>query len=221
MIIALMGNDGSGKSTICNYICNRLKEGGVPVEIIPGFDHSLLQYLKDIVSYLIGSKMKTLQEDYSVGSTRKSRKQGNNILFKVWTYLVFYDCITIFVKAYIKRHKILIFDRYFYDHAISFEELGCSSRVVRKLFLLFPKPDIGIVFDAEPEIGYSRKKHDHTAPLDYYIRQRERYLNLAKRKELPVINTSYLCPDETSQEVFQILFEHPMFRRFSVSSSIR
>jgi thymidylate kinase len=212
MIIAFMGNDGSGKSTTLHLICKRLKESNIDFKIVPGFNHLLIQHLKNLAGIIIGnSRMTDLQKTYSNGKQYNPTKKKTSF-FTIWPLFVFIDCIMIFIKSYAQRNKIFFFDRYFYDHAISFKELGYSSNLVEKLFLSFPKPDLGFIFDVDSEVAHSRKKHDHSAPLDQYVRQRNRYLRLAKEKGLPVINTTSISPNDASVKVLEPLFKHPKFK---------
>ena len=213
-----MGNDGSGKTTTLQHVCRKLRSDGLEFEIVPGFDHLFIQHIKKIARHVPGIKMSSLQKAYSHESGTSPKRKDYNFIFTLWPFLVLIDCILIFVMNYLKTDKIVFFDRYFYDHALSFRELGYSSKLMEKLFLFFPKPDVGFVFDAEPDIAYSRKKHDHKAPLDYYIRQRDRYLRLSYKKNLPVINTSYLSFRESYERVFRSLRENPKAKRFSLDS---
>jgi thymidylate kinase len=218
MIIAFMGNDGSGKSTTVSLICHRLKDSKLEFKIVPGFEHLVIQHLKKLVGFLMGNNGLTdLQKTYSDGKLSGPKKKRVTLLFMIWPLFVFIDCIMLLVKSCAQSDKIIIFDRYFYDYTISFKELGYSSMLVDKIFLFFPKPDVGFIFDVKPEIAYSRKKHDHSAPLDQYFRQRKRYLRLAREKGLPVINTSSLSPEDASEKVLESMFRHPKFKSINVT----
>ena len=48
MIIAFIGNDGSGKTSLASSIAERLKEAGLPVEYRSGGDHLLLTWLQKL-----------------------------------------------------------------------------------------------------------------------------------------------------------------------------
>lgn len=175
-----MGNDGSGKTTIAKAIETKLKELGLDVEYHPGFNHTTLDFLLK----LFGK---------NVNKTRKKflKKEDKKLfVFKIWPFLVFFDCIVAYIKfKFIRRRKIVIFDRYFYDFLMSYEYLGYSNKAIRELFLSLPKPDIGFILDVSPEIAYKRKKETHDIDIDYYKVQKERYLKLAHTLGLKVIDT--------------------------------
>jgi len=213
--IALIGNDGTGKTTNRNLLIKSLRAFGIPVDVIPGFDHLLIQIIKRMVASISSPSMSRLQSSYSMGRNRNSGNHRTRILFRLWPYLVFIDCLCIWIFIRLKRGKLVLFDRYFYDYAISFRELGYSSSFVERLFLSLPKPDIGFVFDAAPEIAYQRKKHDHAANPDYYRRQRSRYLNLAGIKAFLVIDTSSRPPNESQRILLDSILEHPKFKQYS------
>jgi len=184
MIVAFMGNDGSGKTTVAKEIKKVLEKKGHKVDYQPGFDHVFLDKLLSLWGRIARKDTKKMTKEYLDTGKKKKR-----FLFKIWPYFVFLECCFIYLVSMFKRKTIVIFDRYFYDYLISYEELGYSSSFIRKLFLFLPKPDVGLVFDVSPLTAYKRKKADHRSNLDYYKRQRRRYLKMAKVKSLPVINT--------------------------------
>jgi len=200
MIVGFIGNDGSGKSTTLREVTRKLSEQGIPFEIIPGFQHLFVERIKSLYQFLFRKDVKALHREYA------STKPKRNPLFFLWPFLIYLDCWGLYLVALWKsRNRVVFFDRYPYDYLISFEELGVSSMPVRKLFLWFPKPNALFLFDASPEIAYERKKHDHAADLPHYERQRERYLALAKAKDIPVINTDSDPKEVTAEKVLKEL----------------
>ena len=59
--------------------------------------------------------------------------------------------------------------------------------------------------DVSAQIAYQRKKDTHKGELDYYKKQRIRYLWLAKRKNIPVINTDKAAPEEIAKKLYSCL----------------
>ncbi len=184
MIIAFMGNDGSGKTTVAKEIKKILEKKGKKVDYRPGFDHVFLDKLLNLWGYLTRKDTKEMTKEY-LDTGRKQKR----FLFKIWPYFIFFECCFVYLVSIFKRKTIIIFDRYFYDYLISYEDLGYSNFFIRKMFLSLPKPDVGLVFDVSPQTAYQRKKAGDKASLDYYKRQQRRYLKMAKAKDLPVINT--------------------------------
>jgi len=192
MIIAFMGFDGTGKTTVIKPLLRELGKLN-EVEYHPGFDFVLVQYLKKA---FLGKGEKEAQEKFLKKGDRKKP-----FSFKIWPFLVFLDCLLSYLQFKLsKRGKVVIFDRYFYDFLISYEYLGYSNWLLRKLFLFLPKPDIAFVLDVAPKIAYERKKETHQDHLGFYEEQRERYLQLAEELEIKVVNTEKPL-QETLEEV--------------------
>jgi thymidylate kinase len=73
--------------------------------------------------------------------------------------------------------------------ALGYEDLGVGSRLVKRLFFSLPRPDLPIILDAPPELTYERKKADD-AGFEYYAVQRQRYLELARSMDIPIVSTN-------------------------------
>lgn len=201
MIIAFMGNDGSGKTSVMRGLMALLNEmGQQKILYVPGYDHFFLDKLKLIYQKITGTDVVKLQREYSSKETKKK-----NILFRIWPFFVYLDCLCLLIKYHAKFNQIILFDRYFYDYINSFQELGISNVVIERLFLMLPLPKNAFVFDASPEVAYMRKKSDHDGDIGYYKRQRSRYLELARNKNIQIINTDTRSLSETIQHVLSIL----------------
>ncbi len=198
MIIALMGFDGTGKTTILRLVEKELLRRGVSTRSVPGFEHLVLGRVK---KFFGGEK---LQNQYNSG---RSQSRSRGWLFKLWPLAVFIECwLTFLYFKFLRKEEMIIFDRYFYDWLLSFEKLGYSSKLTRFLFLnCLPKPDLGLVFITDPEIAYQRKKHDHKDPLSEYKKQLTRYQELAKKKKFEVIDTSGTPIDKVVKQVLELI----------------
>lgn len=197
MIIALMGNDGSGKTTVIKLLLDRLVKSGKETIYVPGFDHLFLDKFKSLIQKSTGMNVGELQEEYDNNQRKKAR-----LIFYIWPYMVFMDCVCLLIKYFFRPGKIVIFDRYFYDYVISFKNLGISSKLEEFLFLFLPRPKISFVLDVSAGIAYERKKVTHAGTIDYYENQRLRYLWLAKNKSFPVINTDRTSSEEIAAQIF-------------------
>ncbi len=184
MIIAFIGNDGSGKTLFSKEIEKILKKKNYPVEYKPGFNHLFLNRVLNCWRKITGKDIERVRKEYFDVNRKKK-----DFLFLVWPYLVLSECFIICLIYKFKRNQITIFDRYFYDYLMTYKYLGYNNFLIEKLFLFLPKPDVGFVLDVSPEIAYQRKKEDHEANLNYYQIQRQNYLRLAKAKDLQIINT--------------------------------
>lgn len=202
MIIAFMGNDGSGKTTVIKLLEKKLVKNSQEVIHVPGYDHLFLDQFKRLYQKLTGANLDKLHRLYD--DTNKSK---TNKLFYLWPYLVFIDCFCLWIRYRLQFWKIVLFDRYFYDYVISFQHLGVKTWLEEFLFLHLPKPKNCFIIDVSAQIAYQRKKDTHKGGLDYYKKQHTRYLWLAKRKNIPVINTDKATPEKIAQRIFNQLFQ--------------
>lgn len=201
MIIAFMGNDGSGKTTVIKLLEKKLIEDGRKVIYVPGYDHLFLDRFKRWYQKLTGANLDRLHRLYD--NTNKSK---TNMLFYLWPYFVFIDCLCLWIRYRLQFWKVVLFDRYFYDYVISFQHLGIKTWPEEFLFLHLPRPKNSFIIDVSAPIAYQRKKDTHKGGLDYYKKQRTRYLWLAKRKNIPVINTDETTPEEIAKKIFNRLY---------------
>lgn len=199
MIIAFMGFDGTGKTTTLRLVEEGLVRRGVTVVSVPGFEHLVL----DKVKKFFGANKK--QGQYDAGSGDGCGR----LLFKLWPLMVFVECwLTFLYSRFLRKEEIVIFDRYFYDWLLSFEKLGYSSGLTKFLFSkLSPKPDLGLVFVAEPEIAHQHKKNDHKDPLAEYEKQFVRYQKLAEERKFSIIDTSRASVEKVAVQVLDLILE--------------
>jgi thymidylate kinase len=183
MIIAFMGNDGSGKTTLAKEFVGRLRVLGMDVHYRAEFNYFLLGFL----FRLLGEGK--INKSRRLFLTKESKVQ-KPVYFKIWPYLVWLDLLLELLWNRLFKHKsIIVMDRYAYDFLMSWEWLGYSDRLIRWVYLHFPKPDIAFVCDAHPRICYSRKRKTHNYSLEFYEVQRRRYLDLAGRLKVKIIDT--------------------------------
>ncbi len=183
MIIAFMGNDGSGKTTIARAFREKLSRVGLTVEYREEFDYFILKYFLKLFPT---NKLGKMRNKF----LKKEKVEKIPIYFKVWPLLVWFDLLLeyIWIKAF-KRNRIVIMDRYAYDFLMSWEFLGYNTSFTKYLYLQFPKPDIPVILEVSPQVAYDRKKDTHDQSLDFYHIQRERYLELADKLKIQTINT--------------------------------
>lgn len=200
MIIAFMGNDGSGKTTIIKLLEKKLIKNGQKVIYVPGYGHLFLDQFKRLYQKLTGANLDKLHRLYDDADKSKTSK-----LFYLWPYFVLIDCFCLWIRYRLKFRKIVLFDRYFYDYVISFQHLGVKTWLEEFLFLHLPRPKNCFIINVSAPIAYQRKKDTHKGGLNYYKKQRTRYLRLAKKKNIPVINTDETTPEEIAKKIFNQL----------------
>jgi len=196
MIIAFMGNDGSGKTTIAKELIKIFRD--LEFEVI--YKHEYQYTILKLLFKLLGKRIESGRKKMIVDK-EKSWK------YFLWPFLVWFDGYLsyIYFKLF-KRSSILILDRYLFDHYVSFKYLGYLTKLSEWLFIHSPKPDVPIILDVEEEILLKRKAR---YKLRFYQIQRARYLKLSKDLKIKVINTN--CPisdvlEEIKNELRRINF---------------
>ena len=232
-IISFSGNNGTGKTTIAKELENRLNAVGIEAHYIKEFDHFLLKYLHRIYSPYKGKNYNPYvgtKHDTPVSSEWHASftKPENSFGLRVWTTLrpfvwpvaVWCDCLLEW--CYYKttaRNKVIILDRYAYDHFVSFERHGWSNIFLRFFYMHFPKPDIAFLLDARATTCLERvgRRHDEKSFSEEDIKdvnaQRERYFDLGikndfTKREMKYINTDRNDLEESLNEVFGKLRNH-------------
>ena len=181
MIIALIGNDGSGKTTIAKELLRILRALGFEVIYKHEYQYSVLKLFFSI----IGTKKIEYERKKMIVENCKSWK------YYLWPFLVWIDvslsciCFKLF-----KKKSIVIMDRYLFDHFLSFKYLGYLTKFSEWLFLHSIKPDALVCVWVEPQIAFLRKKNTHDYGLDFYVQQTSEYLTFSKRLGIKAINTN-------------------------------
>lgn len=209
-VIAILGTDGSGKSTVIDAITpwlneafhngirynhlrpNLLKPLGVitgrrkdePVSIVPN-PH------EGVTSGLVISLIKWLYNltDYTFG-----------YLIKVWPRIS-------------TKSEVFLFDRYYYDYYIDQKRFGIHlpKWLIRIGDLLVPRPDLTICLGGTPEIIYKRKPE---TSLDEVRRQIDELMQYAQNHKNTVMIDTTVPFEKTIVEVRNAIIQ-TMNTRFS------
>jgi thymidylate kinase len=160
-IIALIGIDGSGKSTFSKILANYFAKRGLKARALYLGNHGIslgkcyLFYLSLPLDITTG---RFLPKGYK-NSHRESRL--STFLFLMSKLLPFLNYVLIvlpYLWFYKKRGYIVVADRYVYDHILNTIKQGRFSSVLSRLLLRFtPVPLLTLVFDIRPEVAYLRK----------------------------------------------------------------
>jgi len=181
MIMAFMGNDGSGKTTIAKELVKIFRDLGFEVVYKHEYQYTILRLFFKIIGM---EKIESERKEMIV-EKRKSWK------YYLWPYLVWFDiCFSYVYFKLFRRREIVILDRYLHDHYMSFKYLGHSTKLSEWLYMHSPKPDVCIVLWVKPKIAYLRKKSTHTYSISFYVEQTKSYLKLAKNLGIKAINTN-------------------------------
>ena len=189
--VAIIGADGSGKSTVCRALIRNsqlpLKYVYMGVNLDAGSvmlpTTRLIRWLKrrhspSAVSRASGPAQRLDPPSRSLRRELKSLLRTGHWLTEEW-------CRQLSAWVYELRGYIVIFDRhfyadyFFYDVAPKARSRLWGSRIHGfMLERLYPKPDLFILLSAPPEILFARKKEDSVE----FLRERQaQYLRLKDR----------------------------------------
>jgi thymidylate kinase len=205
MIIAFMGNDGSGKTTLSRQIHKFFTGLGFETIYKHEYEYAILRFLFKLVG------RKKIEKSRNEMLAQKKR----SVTYTLWPILVWFDLLLQYVYYRIfKRRAVILLDRYPYDQYMSFKYLGVLTKFTGWLYLHFPKPDMHLVLTVSPEIAYQRKKETHSYSISFYEKQTEEYLNLARILGSSVVNTN----DNIDQTVIKVIAN--IFQNSRVSNEI-
>ena len=162
--IALVGADGTGKSTLTNQLTEDLVEMGIRAkrtELGVYNDETLLMKL-------LHTAHDTLT-DYDHEADKESRRRGaleiedRNSIFKSSLYFV--DQLIRYLRANASGYDVLVADRYIHDVALY------HHRYFTRLLPLFEGPrTLVFVLDAEPEVIVDRSEYDRDSIEEMHSR---------------------------------------------------
>ena len=208
-LIAIIGPDGTGKSTQINLLINALKEEGI------NYDYKWLRFHHFFSFPILGlarllglSEIKTLKNGEKIGYHYfyKSR-----LISSLYSISLFVDTFVFtIVKVYIPMklfNKNIACDRFIYDTLIdlmiSTENFDIYKSMLGKLFLrLIPENSSSLMLIADEDILKNRRadvKYDKT--LNSKLRL---YRKIAQQFEIPVINAD-LSINEVNLQIMRII----------------
>lgn len=210
MIIALIGNDGSGKTTIAKKLVKFFNDLDYDVDYEHEYEYGILKFFLRILGKDRLSKSKLEFLDIKIKRKR----------YYVWPFFVWFDR---FIQHYyyrlFKKKSIMILDRYAYDHYMSFRYSGYMIRVAKFLYLNFPKPDVCINLWVDPNVALERKKDTHMFKLEFYKSQTEEYSKLSQLLAIPRINTQKPI-ESTLEEIVRIIIKKAHEKRNPIIAKI-
>lgn len=207
-LIAFVGPDGSGKSSVINLVSLSLSE------FYPE-NHKFHMRFNLFPELKTGLGLTTVKEKNSNLPTGKKetkmieRKTKVSLLrfFASWAVVLFYT-IEFWLSNYsvwrIKsRAGLILFDRYYYDYFVQPSYRDIIWRFRNILLFFVPKPDAVIYLKASPETVYKRKGELNIKEIEtqnYYFSK-----TLSSIKGSYIINTEEKKLDEINAEVCQII----------------
>lgn len=193
-LVAIIGTDGSGKTTQAKMIVTKLKEAKIDVVYIQPifFILNILLNKKEIKSFSISPrKTRTSQ----INKAEKKTHELFSILlgypYAIATYII--------MKIYY-RNKLVICDRYFYQ--FFFDIYGDWTESVMKYF---PRPDITFFLDGDLDTFYSRmsSSYDSSVEREYYSKVLGLYRAASDKYSFERLNTK-----KSIDEINNLIFIH-------------
>ena len=174
--VALLGIDGSGKSTHSERTSGWLEDRGYRVKLMPFHRYLFVERLSSV--------------SRSVRSSSSARKR--NPLRPVLSLV---DNLLLQISSSIGSRvegTVVIYDRFIWSTYIKYEALGYPVEPLSSVYLL-PRPHFAIVLDVPVEKSLrvidERVAHIHYPPA-VLEHERERYLDIARRYGYPVVDAT-------------------------------
>lgn len=191
LLVTISGIDGSGKTTFCRRLIERLRKKGLEsMYLWGGYRPVLLAPFSWVTAHPPSS-----------GRNRSfwCRPTGVWLSIRLIRFIYKFVIILDYILQTFARlmlhgwlRKVIVCDRYYYDFAASLAaNLAFSSSELLKLLNLmnvFPKPDVSFLIDVHEKTAFSRKKD--VPNLEFLSKRRKIYLFLAKREKIDVLSGS-------------------------------
>ena len=200
-IIAIIGIDGSGKTTQARLLIQRLKESGIPAKYIRP-DYVLVELLSSIKLPVDRFLPSPRQERTGVRADSTQKKKNRRLpgfIMGISCYI--YAWISYVIVAFYSRGKrVVVGDRYFYQ--LFYDVYGANSR---KIIRLFPKPGIAYFLDGNLELFRSRMTNpfDKAVSSSYYDEVRSLFLELAPKHGFITIDAG-----QDMEAISNLIFSH-------------
>lgn len=179
-VIAFLGTDGSGKSTIINTIKPLLENKfSIPIN----YEHLRPNYIPSLG--VVMRKRTSIQEENNGTATDPHKLPPSGILgslFRLNYYMIDYIW-GYFRKIYPTQNCIWFFDRYYYDYLIDQRRARISLPIwILKLYSFFiPQPDLILCLGGEALKIYKRKPETSMEEVTRQIQALECFCKKHKR----------------------------------------
>jgi len=211
--IAVLGPDGSGKSTIAEMLrdelCRIMVKDDPDVKIVH-FRPSIFPNLKKLISKMMRINYDENKDEFTIPHRAVPAGLLSSFLRLVYYWLDYIIGYWFHIRKKCIAGKIFIFDRYFYDFIVD----PLRSRIklpelIRSLFLkMTPKPDIVYFLNCDAKTILSRKRE---LPEEEIIRQLNVYKALAmKYKNFYSVNSEKKADEILNDIVIEYIKRNSM-----------
>jgi thymidylate kinase len=204
-LITFSGIDGAGKTTQIEQLALCLEKQGLRVLRLSFWDHvAVWSKLRAEVGH------RSLDSRDADSTAPNSFSARNNKHVRKWyltaarsgMYLLDVARLRrLLAGEEIKKHDVIIFDRFIYDQFANISSQSLAARIYGKILLqLAPVPDLAFVLDASPAAAFARKPE---YPLAFVFKNRLSFLHL--RELIPQL---IIIPDGCREEVANAISFH-------------
>lgn len=193
VMLALLGTDGSGKSSVIMQLI---------FPPLPGFQRTKYIHLRPRLGFKTTEKATPVTDPHRKAS-RSSPTSIAKILYLLFDYGVGY---VLKVLPLLMQSTLVVFDRYYHDILVDPKRYryGGPMRLARWVGKMIPKPDLFILLDAPPEILQVRKQE---VAFEETARQREAYLEFVRGMKNGVVVDASIPLDEVVAEVNRVILD--------------
>lgn len=179
-VIAVLGTDGSGKSTIIHSITPILNEAFHNGVI---YEHLRPNLIPDLGILLGHKKTKEMPEIVSDPHAQKISGFASS-LFR-WGYYLFDYSLGYMIKVFFDksvRTHVWLFDRYYYDYYIDRRRMRVRlpKWIVRAGEFFVPAPDLILCLGGTPQKIYARKPETSLEEVDRQVKKLKRFADSHK-----------------------------------------
>ncbi|HEV7349175.1 hypothetical protein [Telluribacter sp.] len=187
LVIAFLGCDGSGKSTIINNIYNRHLSNSIFRD--KKYFHLCPEFIQ---------KPKIASENPHSLKTRNSFLSSIKIIFLLFKYVISFWLLVYPKKA---KSNIIFFDRYFHDILIDPIRYrhGGSLKLATLVGKIVPKPDLFFIIDAPPDLLLLRKQEVSFIEAE---RQSKAYRKIASK-----LSNAFIIDNSANSEIATLQIE--------------
>jgi thymidylate kinase len=198
-LIAFVGPDGCGKSSITNSVREEFRRVTIATDIVylgpwgqnhlPLFDLVRVLHLKPFHQEEKNKRDFNKKLAVQPGRWQRMRLFVRGLLFYVFLALEMWFRYLVMVLPRLRRGRIVLADRYIYDLLIGYKNrpLRHFRRLREWLCRSYPRPDFTVLLDARPEVIFARKPQFKVEQLEYI---RQAYQDLGKIFEVHELDTS-------------------------------
>lgn len=195
MIIAIIGPDGSGKTTQAKMLVDQLKRDGCNVDYVHVYDllFDIFRPLRKIKINKIGPR------NFRNGHSKNNKTRSNFTRLFIGFFGIIYATISyIYIAVFLSNDKTVICDRYFYQ--FFFDLFGNYAEKIAKIF---PRPDKTFLLHGTVEQFYSQMTDpiDKTFSNEYYGNLIKFYGKLSTELDFVIIDAT-----NNKNEINQIIY---------------